>query len=186
MKIKLAVKNKIIISLFLFPAVTACLIIFVIMAAAGDIKGMSDDIEAKRVDLEEKYLRGQNLKKLAENLKSVDEKINNLEEIFINKEDIILFATFLEEIAAKNGVEQKINLALEKSVQQSGYNKIPLQIFTEGKFNSQYNYLLDIEQSKYYINIISLELSSSPAPESFEDQGNPKIKMTILADTYWK
>lgn len=183
---KLNTKNKIIASALLFPAVIAVLLLFVIMPAINNISAMSNDIEARRIDLEEKYLRGQSLKKMMENLKNIDARIGDLDQIFIEKNDILGFITSLEKTAAENNIAQKINLLTEKDTKQNGYSKIPLQISTEGKFSNQFNYLSDIERSEYYINISSLELSSSATQPQTEPEENKKIKTVIFADTYWQ
>jgi Tfp pilus assembly protein PilO len=186
---KLNTKNKIIISALLFPAVIAVLLLLVITPAIDDINAMSGDIEARRIELEEKYLRGQSLKKMMENLKNIDARIGDLDQIFIARNDILGFITSLEKTATENNIAQKVNLAVEKDAKQNGYSKIPLQISTEGKFNNQFNYLLDIERSKYYINISSLELSttaSQPSIDSMDSNENKKIQTVIFADTYWQ
>lgn len=170
----------------MFPTVVAVLLLFVVMPAINDISAMSNDIEARRIDLEEKYLRGQSLKKMMENLKNIDARIGNLDQIFIEKSDILGFITSLEETASANNITQKINLSIEKDAKQNGYSKIPLQISVEGKFNNQFNYLLDIERSKYYINISSLEISSSPVQPQIEPEENKKTRAVIFADTYWQ
>lgn len=183
---KLNAKNKIIAGVMLFSAAIIILLFLVIIPAVNDINAMSGDIEMKRIDLEEKYLRGQSLRKLAENLKNIEPRLNNLEEIFINKEDALELVTSLEEIAVKNNVAQKINLSMNKNAEQNGYEKIPLQIFAEGRFNNLFNYLLGIEGLNYYINITSIEIASPADKTALEAEKNKKIKITVFADTYWE
>lgn len=187
--LKLNLKNKIIISILIFIIALAALIWFIVLPTVGDIKKMGDDIEAQRVDLEKKYIKGQSLKKLSENLKIIEPQLNKLDQIFINSNRELEFITKLEEIANANAVTQKINLgAASKDTGGSDYQIMPLQLFTQGTFGGQINYLKKLESLNYYINIKSIELSAATAQiiENNENASKSTISIVMSADTFWK
>ena len=176
---KINLKKKIIIVVTAILIIIAVAVIFLIMPAIKNIKEIGENIKTRRLDAEEKYLKGQSLKALSENLKKIEPEINKLDKIFIEQSQALELVTSLEKIAEKNNVSQKINLAANQKVNYSDYQKIPLQILTQGNFINQLNYLINMENLNYYINIKILELASSGA-------GNGDISMLIFADTYWK
>ncbi len=185
---KIGLRKKIIIIIILLPSTIAGIIYFVVISSINDIKRFKDEIETQRIDLEIKYKKGQSLKKLSEDLKTVKPLISELDKIFINEDNVLGFITTLEKIAGDNRISQNINLLSSKSFAKNGYKKTPLQITTSGEFIGQLNYLIDLEALDYYININSLELTSSDSPSSVPggQAGGKNINMLIFADTYWK
>lgn len=185
--VKLNLKNKIILSLASFLVFIFIVIYFVIIPSIRDIKNIRDEIEAQRVDLERRYVKGQSLRNLSEKLQKAEEKIHVLDQVFIGKEEGLEFVTTLEGIAGKNGVSQKINLLPSLAADNGYYQLVPLQLFPQGNFNQLMNYLVGLETLNYYINIKSLDLSSSSrtaAPEAGAPPGN--VNLFIAADTYWR
>lgn len=185
---KISLNKKITIVLIVFPLIMAGIIYFVVIPSINDIMRIKTDIEEQRIDLEIKYKKGQSLKKLSEDLKIAAPQISNLDKIFINENNVLEFITAMEKTADNNGVAQNINLLSSKSSIRSGYKKTPLQITTNGKFIKQLNYLIGLESLDYYININSLEMTSSRSGRLFSDGkiGENNVNMLIFADTYWK
>lgn len=177
-------RKILIINLTLFLIVGA-IVIFAIIPSIKNIKEMRKEIEGQKIDLEEKYQRGQSLKKLSENLKKIEPQLEKLNLVFISKNRELEFITTLEDIASREKIEQKINLASGQSGGDGAYQKMPLQLFTQGTFKNQMNYLLALETLNYYINIKNLELSAAPLPPGAAKQ-DVNISMMITADTYWK
>ncbi|MFA4940986.1 MAG: hypothetical protein WC582_00075 [Patescibacteria group bacterium] len=184
---KLDLRKKIILSAISFLIFIFIVIYFIIFPSIRDIKNIRDEIETQRVDLERRYIKGQSLRNLSEKLKKAEEKIQILDQVFINKEDGLEFVTTLEGVANKNNVSQKINL-LPAVASDNGYSQlVPLQLFPQGNFNQLLNYLIGLETLNYYINIKSLDFSSSskaPAPGEEKSFGN--VGLFITADTYWR
>lgn len=176
---KINLKKKIIIIVAAILIIIVAATVFLIMPAIKNIKEIGENIKSRRLDAEEKYLKGRSLKALSNNLKKIEPEINNLDKIFIEQSQALELVTALEKIAEKNNVSQKINLATNQKVDYSDYQKMPLQILTHGNFINQLNYLINMENLNYYINIKILELASSGA-------GSGDVSMLIFADTYWK
>ena len=196
--LKFNLKNKIIASTAGFMAIILCLIYFIVIPTAEEIKAMGNNIERQRLDLEKKYIKGQSLKQLMENFEKIEPKLEYLDKIFANKNRELEFITSLENEANKNQVAQKINLSAPQAIQNQNFQKIKLQLATEGKFIRQLKYLIDLESLSYYINIKSLELSSlqagkqaAPSSEGAEETSasindGGRVNMSASADTYWE
>jgi Tfp pilus assembly protein PilO len=184
---KLSLKNKIIASIIILILIILSLLYFIVIPTIIDIKTMGKEIEDQRTDLERKYIKGQSLRQLTENLKKIKPKLELLDKVFVNTNRELEFITSLENEANKNRINQKINLGLPQETNNKNFQKINLQLYANGGFTRQLKYLMDIESSNYYINIKSLDLSSSPtgAPSASPDEAN-YINLFINADTYWK
>lgn len=196
--LKFDLKNKITASLAGFLIIILSLIYFIVLPTVKEIKAMSSAIEAQREDLEKKYIKGQSLRQLTENLKEIEPKLELLDQIFINKNRELEFITSLENKADNNQINQKINLSPPQATKSQGFQKIGLQLSAAGKFIKQLRYLMDLESLNYYINIKSLELSSSGSGQTApnikhsgqgtlaaENESN-NINLSVVADTYWK
>lgn len=181
---KLGLKNKLIISIAGFIMVLISIIYFMVLPTINDIKEMGRKIESEKMDLEEKYQKGQSLKRLAEDIRKIEPLIEKLDQIYINKNDSLELITTLEKIANKNNINQKINLVDAQNTENQYYQKMPIQLSTNGSFINQMKYLTNLESSKYYINIQSLEIS--PTIQNSNSTETNSIKMLIFADTYWR
>lgn len=176
---KINTRKKISIISFAIAAFIVCLIIFVIIPNISDIKKIGENIMQRRIDVENKYRKGQKLKKMAENLKIIEPQIEKLNQIFISQNDALKLATSLEEMAEKNNIKQKINLLTAQKTPFNNYQKMPLQIYIEGNFIDELNYILNLENLNYFLNIKILEITAG------KDEGGT-ANMLIFADTYWK
>ncbi|MDD4272068.1 MAG: hypothetical protein PHF50_04690 [Patescibacteria group bacterium] len=184
--LKLDLKNKITASLIGFFLVILSLIYFIVVPTIKEIRAMGSAIEAQREDLEKKYIKGQSLKRLTENLNKIEPKLELLDQIFINKNRELEFITSLENKAGKNQISQKINLNAPQKAENQNFQKTNLQIFTKGDFNKQFQYLMDLENLGYYINVKLLELSLAD-DGGREASSTPKktLNLYLDADTYW-
>jgi len=186
--LKLNLKKKIIISLVVFILIIACLIYFIVIPTIKDIKRMGVEIEIQRIDLEEKYQKGQSLRQLTETLEEIEPQLSKLNQVFINQNRELEFITTLEEVADYSNIMQKINLSDFQGIDNQKYKKMPFQLFAQGSFINQMNYLTYLEALNYYININFLELSpgSAQLASSGETSAQGSINMLIIADTYWR
>lgn len=150
------------------------LIYFIIIPSSGSIIDSKNNIEQLRINLEKKYIEGQNLKKISGSLKTIETEIPKLDKMFIKKSNAIDFITSLENIALKTGINQKINLTDNKG---GDYQKNNLNLFSNGDFINQLNYLNELESMDYYINIKSMEISRGSMKNN--------MNMQIFSDTYW-
>lgn len=192
--LKFDLKNKITATMVGFLIIILSLIYFIVIPTIREIEDMGKSIEAQREDLEKKYIKGQSLRQLTENLAKIEPKLEQLDQIFINKNRELEFITSLENEANKNQVSQKINLNTPEKVENQNFQKTSLQLLTKGGFIKQLQYLMNLENLSYYINVKLLELSPTAdgEPVKADAQGVPpapietnRLNMLIDADTYW-
>lgn len=188
---KFNLKNKITASLIGFALLIFSLVYFIVVPTIKDIEGMGKKIEEQRVDLEKKYIKGNSLRRLTENLKTIEPKLSLLDQIFINKNRELEFITTIENEANRSRVNQKINLSSPKATENQEFQKNSLQLFTNGGFNEQLQYLINLETLSYYVNVKSLELTPAADEVKIEVDGQKPaagktLNMFINADTYWK
>jgi len=186
---KLSLKNKIIISLGLFILILASIIYFIIIPTMDDIQTIENEIEQQRIDLEKRYIKGQSLRQLTDNLEIIEPQLTTLDQIFIAQDQELEFITTLEQLAEDNNISQKINLTINDKLDNT-YQEIPVKISARGNYLNLMNYLTDLEALNYYINISSLDLSSSAQASSLPTPGEEiitsNISMIIEAITYWQ
>ncbi len=175
--------------------IISVVIIFGVWSNVLKIKKLSQTIFEQRVRLEKLYNQGQLLKKAREDLKQVSSKIEILDKSFVIKNEELKFITTLEELAAKNKLEQ--NIALNFSQQRNlkpGFNAVPFQLTLRGNFLNILKYLAETEKMDYYFNIESLSLENlvsqknrTPS-ENFSLSTNEKtsVQALISAESYWK
>ncbi|MDO8668064.1 MAG: hypothetical protein Q7K35_03125 [bacterium] len=190
---KFSLKNKIIVMIVGFVLIIFGLIYFIVVPTIEDIQTMSQKIEEQMVDLEKKYIKGSSLRQLTENLKKIEPKLSSLDQIFINKNRELEFITTIENEANNSQVSQKINLSSPKNIENQELQKNNLQLSTNGNFNNQLKYLINLESLSYYINVKSLELTPAAGNEKTTNQDQTEtagksgvINMLIDADTYWE
>ncbi len=184
---KFDLKKKIIISIIGFFMALSIIVGLIVIPTIREIKRMGADIEEQRLDLEKKYIKGQSLKQLADNLKKISPQLDKLDRIFINHNRELEFITTLEDKTQANKIAQKISLGAAKDDNQK-FKIIPMQIYTQGSFINQYNYLVNLELLDYYISIKALELSPAQGQTIYntgEIEPN-SVNMFITADTFWK
>lgn len=188
---KLGTRNKIIAITALFVVFSVALFFFVVKPVIADITGLKEKIISQKVELETKIAREKNAKTLNEKLSKAEPLLAEFDRIFVSRERDLEFITSLEDIAQKNGITQSINLNLSSATDQQTYKNIPLELTATGNFTALMNYLADLENTSYYINVTFLELSgASPSSASSGRKeyapGEGNITMKILAGTYWK
>lgn len=197
--LKSNLKNNLLANLAGFMLVITFLLYFIIRPAVKEIKTIGNSLEEQREYLEKQYGKSQNLKKTAESLNKIESKLKLLDRVFINKNRELEFITSLEDKANLNQINQKINLNSPPTTNNEDFQIINLQLYSEGEFIKQLKYLMDLESLSYYINIKSLELSSSPksgqAIPNIKNSGqetlvsedeSSRINLSVTADTYWK
>jgi Tfp pilus assembly protein PilO len=177
---KFNLKQKILASILIFIVFIFVIVYFTILPSVKDILIIKNDIYAQKVDLEKKYKKGQNLRSLTEKLTKAEERMYVLDQALVKSTDNLKFITTLEGIAEKNNVILKINIPKTEEA-NSVFYKIPIQIYSQGLIKDQIKYLIDLETLNFYLNVNSLEITSSATQVA----GGASVSMFLTADTYW-
>lgn len=105
----------------------------------------------------------------------------SFKEIFPSRENMDRVLEALENLAERTGNIQKINFLNEKLSAQNNSIKdkknIPLELNLIGKLDSIQNYLIGLDNIKFYVTIESVEITS--AANSLAINSNAKISLRI-------
>jgi len=186
----LTLPNKIIFLSCSFLIFYSIIIYFIIFPVTRDIKDIRKNIITQKIDLENKTVRQKNLNTLNEKLKMIEPELQKFNQIFINKNRELEFITTLENIANKNQLSQKINFDPNNAVLEQDHQMITINLALTGNFNNLMNYLQDIEELPYYVNINQINISTgynvNTSPTDQSANQNKNINCNITANTYWK
>jgi len=189
-------KQNIITLLTFFVITTGAGFYFVILPFSAQIIEEKKAIISEKVNLEKQTIRQKNIANLEKTIEQVKSEIKKIENSYINKNNQLEFITTLEGIAARNKVEQKINLSQSnKKDDKAKYIEEPLVLEVRGQHDNVIKYLLDIESLNYYINIKSLEMiaaenttNNNVLSSALNEQArtNNNMSLRIIATTYWR
>ncbi len=173
MNFNMTFKKKIFFSVFLTIAIVFSCIYFGFFLGINDIKGKDEELELQARALKEKYKEEEKIRKNNYKLREKKDKVETLNKGFINPKEVLKFITSLEDIATNNNINQEMNLS-EMEVENNVYQKKNINIITKGMASDQLNYLKELENLNYYLNIKSLEIIISSAPVNPEVNKNKK------------
>jgi Tfp pilus assembly protein PilO len=185
-KIKLDLRSKIIISFLGFFLIILSIIFFVVVPSVRDIVNIKNNIEEQRLELERKYVKGQSLRNLSKKIETVEKRMDEVNNIFVDIDKGLEFITALENLAESKKIIQKINITLDNESGGDEFEKIPIQLYTQGIFKNQMEYLLGIELMDYYININSIEISPYSSLLGGAENYGGHINLLLSADTFWR
>ncbi|MFH0856659.1 MAG: hypothetical protein V1860_02055 [bacterium] len=152
---------------------------FIILPTMRNIKDMSDKITELKVELEKKYDNRQTLRSEMNRYKKIDENIEKFLEIYVKENGQLLFITAIEDIAAKNNLDQKINMLdlaespnKNKAGTQSNAYSSRINIHLKGGYADILKYLSDTRKISYYINIQSISISKLSEQKNYANKGS--------------
>ena len=96
-----------------------------------------------------------NPKLLAQQISTMRDKLDIIEQAFVDPGAEIEFIQFLENTAKNNSIEQQLRLRQDENA-----NMMSFSLNIECNFQSLLAYLIELETSKYYIDISSLKIYS--------------------------
>jgi len=140
------------------------------------IQKMNQQIFEMRQDLETKYERSRYLHRSQHFLVSAKQLVRDLQELFLKNGAEIDFISFLEELAEKNSLEQK--LTISPPVKETGdeFSRINLRVTARGDFKNLMNYLSALERGRFLATNSEIRFSGdqTSSPSLF-------LKLTIYA-----
>ncbi|MBI5023169.1 MAG: hypothetical protein HZC05_03365 [Candidatus Magasanikbacteria bacterium] len=139
------------------------------------IQKMNNHILELRTSLELKYEKVRYLHKSQNILAQAKQITTELRSLFIKNGEEIGFISYLEGLADKFSIKQKINIARADKTKNRDIDKIDLQIDTQGEFVDLLSYLTALEHSDYLISISEVNLNRDA---SF------LINMSLKAEVY--
>lgn len=139
------------------------------------IQKMNQQILDLRTSLEAKYEKTRYLHKSQNLLALAKKTTTELKSLFIKNGEEISFISYLEDLADKFLIKQKISISRVDKTKNEDIGKIDLQIDAQGEFANLLSYLTALEHSGYLISISTINLNRDA---SF------LINMTVKAEIY--
>lgn len=185
-------KYNIIILIIVFIAIFGSVIYFLVVPFMEKIKVISNNIQAQLIDRELEYSRISQLPQMEEDWRMIEEKQEDLN-VMLNPENEVRFIENVESIASRTGnvldlkigenvnakdvskikkTEDKSKDAKKGILDELTYlNFLPVQISLRGDYDGLVNFIHMLENSKFYINIISIK-SEKQIDENSEQGGD--------------
>lgn len=120
------------------------------------------DFEAKKDEVTDLLAADVSPQVLAGQIRIVKLKLGDMDGIFLYPDSEIDFIRFLEDTAEEHSIQQKITLGEPGS----GQSKMAVSLNLQGQFEDFLAYLIDLETSDYYINILSFRVNSDGRPKT--------------------
>ena len=188
MTMPISPKQKIYLMLFLTIILIAGLVFLGVCPLFNKIKLTSVKIQEKQAlllsfDEQENYII-----RLQREYSEVKEKIPLISVNFLTRDEPIKFITFLEDIADKTSSRLEIN------VLDSEPEFLSFQLIVENRFQGLMNFLAYLENTGYYIDVISMNIERFEAKEKNfskrtierESASNGEVRATFQIKVYTK
>ena len=182
------------------------LIISILLISFGVAPTANKIIADKKIIIEEKnkmndlLLKGQNIIKNKNNITKIEDQLKLLDDAYLKIGEELTFITDLEEVAAKNNIEQTIIFNNTESTEINSAKAIAISLQLSGGVKEIMSYINDLEKFDYYIDITKINLSSRglttsnkrAGEQTYEGLLKPEEEPTAILSanlsglTYWK
>ncbi len=140
------------------------------------IQKTNQQIFVIRQDLETKYERSRYLHRSQHFLVTAKQLVSDQQKLFLKNGAEIDFISFLEGLADKNSLEQKLTISSPTKEAGDEFSKINLQVTARGDFRNLMNYLSALEHGRFLATISEIRFTGdqTSSPSLF-------LKLTIYA-----
>lgn len=145
------------------------------------IKTKDQEIKNYLNELERKSRGSQNLKEALERVRSTKLTMSDYEQYLFHSGNELSLITDLENIANKNKIVQKIESSNLDNVTN---NTIILSLRITGAYNSVLNYLMDLENYDYFLQIKSLDFNPIYDLKAPDNAANSSVDLRITLNLY--
>jgi len=181
-------KKKILFGLSFNFFVLFLIIYFIIIPYKDIILKTKSKIISGRVALQTRLILEQKNSKISQKINTVKPDLKIIDGVFITEGDELNFITSLENLAEINNLKLNITLGLDNKDKKT--SSLPLKLTLNGNYNNVMNFIGGLENLRYYINILDLDLSntSEQANSSRKNSAtiNTNTKLNINALAYWQ
>ncbi|MDO8499104.1 MAG: hypothetical protein Q7S66_00390 [bacterium] len=169
-------EKKVILSVAILATTVSLILASVIWPAAKQILKINQETDALLKTVELRYENAKNIRKNLSKTQSIREEVVGFNKFIFTKDDGLKLITLLESIADKNGVTQKIE---NSNIDNPAAEYTEVNITVQGNFIKTFGYLVDLENTDYFINIGSLELTTAPSRTATKNEQNINIRLSI-------
>lgn len=156
---KLTIEKKTLAVIAAFLLGTGLIVMFIIIPTIRHLRELDRETYNLRLYLERRYEHSIRVHSSLADLERIKTDTASYPEHLFRKGDELKLITLLENIAAKNGMAQKINSSNIDSLANN--NRVKIALTVAGPYLSALRYLRDLEQTPYFITSAELQLSQS-------------------------
>lgn len=149
------------------------IVFLIILPTVNHIGELDKDTYEMRLDLEKKYEHNRNLRTVLKELEKAMEATSNYNNFIFKSGQELQLITQLENMANKNNVIYRVN---NSNLDNITNQRLTLSLNISGTYNNTLNYLADLENFHYFININRLYLIP------LQDRLNPNNTSTVSMD----
>lgn len=153
---RLTIEKKIILVVIIFFLIAAGIIAGIIVPSISDIKELDQETVELRSYLERKYQKSHTIRLSALESEQMRSSTKEFPNYLFHSSQTLELVTMLESFASATNVTQKIGAT---DLDQVTEGKATLSLTVSGDFKNVMSYLRDIENSKYFLNILNLQLT---------------------------
>jgi len=157
---KITTQQKTLLTIGVIAIASIACHIFILQPSYAEIKTMKIAIDEKHNEIQLKLTQSMTTAMLLEDIKNVEGKIDKLNGMYVAQNRELELITYLEGLAAENGITQNININ-QAEINNQYFSRISLQVKASGQYFDVLRYLKDMEKSKYQINILKIDLQNS-------------------------
>ncbi|PLX28000.1 hypothetical protein C0583_02070 [Candidatus Parcubacteria bacterium] len=173
-------KQIMLITVIIFLVALFAFVYLLIIPQIEKIKEKRVTIANTKIEINKNTQEEENLSTQKSKLESIEDQLEQLDKVFINRNKELEFITTLEGVAAKNNVEQNIDLKAFTNNTKEGYVSIPLNITVSGNYYNVISYIQNIESLSYYFNITNLSLNTNSSQVESYSNINASIKANVF------
>lgn len=119
------------------------------------------------------------LNSLSRTLKSINKEVFELDSHFVEKDNVVPFLAYLENLGNPIGVKTEINSV--SSADDGGGESVSANLNIQGNFSGVYKYITLLENAKYEIEILSLEMKRQDPTGVPNPKWGASIRIRLLS-----
>jgi len=154
---RLNIEKQTIVTVGVFSAIILLIVAGIIVPTAGYIKKLNDETTNLKNYLERKYESTVHLKSSIKKIEEIKSIVDEYPKYFFRPGDELVLITALENTATKNKVTQKIE---NSNLDQKNIDQVKITLSVSGDYENVLNYIADLEQLKYFINLEKIQITS--------------------------
>lgn len=174
-------KNKFLLSIIIFSICFLGVFIFLIWPAWLEINSINKKISEEKIRLEKLYNTDQLSKKINDNYDKIKNDIGFLDDFILKENQELQYITALEQIAAEENVNLKINIGETKANPGQKFSTLNLSFELAGEWPNILRWISRLESIPYYTNIKEIAITTHEQ----KNEATTVAMATISAETFW-
>jgi hypothetical protein len=171
----MAIKNKVIITLFVLSAAMVLLVVFAVLPLFKAIIKNSRDVVSARQEIASLSAEMDNFALLESKYAEYNPVLEKIDNLFINEEIPVDFINFMENLASSSGVLVVVSPGPGASGFKSDLKSVDFSAAVQGSFVDFSRYLEKLENSQYLIEVYGLSVISEKTTGGVSANINLKV-----------